>query len=132
MKKLFNPMLFLLFFCTAHLCTAQDYLGSWTLDWSQVLDSDQTESAKVSNDLHSISKKSEKNPVWVLSSDSLKVFQSGDMISAAEIKWIRDDRFEIVDDKKSEKRIHYIEEVESDKIKMKRRNSDSEIYLRKL
>jgi len=132
MKKKFTPILFVALFSIPQLSYAQDYLGSWTLDWSQVMESSKNESAKVSGDLHSINKKSEKNPVWVITSDSLKVYQSGEMISAAEIKWTRDDRFEIIDDKKNEKRIHYIEEVESDKIKMKTRNSDSEIYLRKI
>jgi|GEM_PF-4423399 len=132
MKKFFSPILFLIFCCTGQTCSAQDYLGSWTLDWSQLLKGNPTEDVEVSNGLHSINNESEKSPVWVLSSDSLKVYQSGDMISAARIKWTRDDRFEIVGDTKSRKRIHYIEEVESDKIRMKTRNSDSEIYLRKL
>lgn len=132
MKKNFTPLLLVVLFSIPQLCSAQDYLGSWTLDWSKVMGNVKNESAKVSDDLENLNKKSEKNPVWILSSDSLKVFQSGDMISAAQIKWTRDDRFEIIDEEKNKKQIHYIEEIESDKIKMRTGYSDSEIYLRKL
>lgn len=130
MKKNFTPILLLLLFSIPQLCTSQDYLGSWTLDWSHGMDIDKTKSTKVSDDLKTINEQSEKNPVWVFSMDSLKVYQSGDLVSTAEIKWTRNDRFEIVDDKKN--RIHYIDQIESDKIKMRTGYSDAEIYLRKL
>ena len=102
------------------------------MDWSQVMDSDKKKSTMVSDDLETMNKKSEKNPVWVFSLDSLKVYQSGDLISTAEIKWTRNDRFEIVDDEQKKNRIHYIDKIESDKIKMRTGYSDAEIYLRKL
>jgi len=132
MNKKFTPFLFLILFSTPKFCSAQDYLGSWTLDWSQVMESDKKEAAKVSTNLESRNKKSKKNPIWVLSMDSLKVYQSGDMISATQIKWTRDDRFELVNDDNKKKRIHYIDQLESDKIKMRTGYSDSEIYLRRL
>ena len=97
-----------------------------------MMESDKKEAAKVSTNLESRNKKSKKNPIWVLSMDSLKVYQSGDMISATQIKWTRDDRFELVNDDNKKKRIHYIDQLESDKIKMRTGYSDSEIYLRRL
>lgn len=132
MKKNFTPILLLLCFSIPQLSISQDYLGSWTLDWSQVMDSNENENLKVTDDLQKMNKSSDKNPIWVFSTDSLKVYQSGNLISKAEIKWTRDDRFEIVDGEKKKNRTHYIDQIESDRIKMRTGYSDSEIYLRKL
>lgn len=132
MKKNLTPLLVLFLFSTPQFCSAQDYLGSWTLDWSQVIESNRTETAKVSTNLESRNNKSEKNPIWVLSIDSLKVYQSGDMISATQIKWTKGDRFEIINDDEKQKRMHYIDQIENGKIKMSTGYSDSEIYLRRL
>ena len=131
MKK-FTPIALLILFSLPQLCIAQDYFGSWTIDWSQVMAGDKKKTTRVSDDLETTNKQSEKNPIWVFSIDSLKVYQSGDLISTAEIKWTGNDRFEIIDDEKEKNRIHYIDYLESDKIKMRTGYSDAEIYLRKL
>jgi hypothetical protein len=132
MKKNFTPIVLLFLFLIPQFCSSQDYLGSWTLDWSQVMGSQENKSTKVSDDFETTNKESEKNPVWVFSMDSLKVYQNGDLISTAEIKWTRNDRFEIVEDDNKKNRIHYIDEIESNKIKMRTGYSDAEIYLRKM
>ncbi len=132
MKKNFTLFSLLILFSLPQLCSAQDYLGSWTLDWSKVMEGDEQKSAMVSDDLETINKQSDKNPVWVLSKDSLKVYQSNSLISSAEIKWTRNDRFEIIDEEKKKNPIHYIDELEEGKIKMRTGYSDAELYLRKL
>jgi len=130
--KIITPIALLVFISLSQRCMAQEYVGSWTLDWSQVMESDSKKSTTVPSDLKSRNNNSDKNPVWVLSIDSLKVFQAGSMISGAEIKWTRNDRFEIIDEEKKNNPIHYIDDLDDGKIKMRAGYSDSEIYLRRL
>lgn len=96
------------------------------------MESDEQNSSMVSEDMDAINTKSDKNPVWVLSKDSLKIYQSNALISSAEIKWTRDDRFEIIDEEKKKNPVHYIDEIDEGQIKMRTGYSDAELYLRRL
>ncbi|HKK39946.1 MAG TPA: hypothetical protein VJ949_11055 [Cryomorphaceae bacterium] len=132
MKKNFTLFAILFFFSIPQFCSSQEYFGSWTLDWSKVMEGDDHQYPVVSDTLKTINNYSDKNPIWVLSMDSLKVFQNGGLISTAKIKWTRNDRFEIIDDQKKKNPIHYIDHLEDGKIKMRTGYSDAEIYLRRL
>ena len=132
MTKKFTFIASFIFVFSYHSTVAQEYLGSWALDWSQALNDDENLNSKVADSLKSVNMSSEKNPIWVLGKDSLKVYQNGSMISAAEINWTRTDRFEIVDGNKRKNYNYYINELEDGKIKMSTGHSDAEIYLRRL
>jgi hypothetical protein len=132
MKKNFTLFSLFILVSLPNYCSAQNYLGSWTLDWSKVMESDEQNSSMVSEDMDAINTKSDKNPVWVLSKDSLKIYQSNALISSAEIKWTREDRFEIIDEEKKKNPVHYIDEIDEGQIKMRTGYSDAELYLRRL
>lgn len=131
MKRISTSVAILLFFTLPQLCCAQEYFGSWTLDWSAVLSSSGS-NPMIVDSLKKIQGQQEKNPVWIMSRDSLKVFQNGSMISAAEIHWTKDDKFEIIDVRKRKNPVHYIDKIDEGLIKMRTGYSDAEIYLRRL
>jgi hypothetical protein len=122
----------LAFLLSSHFITAQEYIGTWALDWSGDYHKGKQKTTKVADSLHSANLRSEKNPVWVFAEDSLKIYQNGALISTAEIKWTRSDQFEIIDDNKKKNLTYFIDDIDEEKIKMRTGYSDAEIYLRKL
>lgn len=119
-------------FSVPQFCHAQEYFGSWTLDWSRLLSSTEHVGSHISDSLEDINYESRRNPIWVFSMDSLKVYQNETLISVAEIKWKKNDQFEIIDSSKKKNPEHYIDHLEDGRIKMRTSYSDAEIYLRKL
>lgn len=113
-------------------CQAQDFYGKWTLDWTSVTQSEGVFSSGLSNSLTEIEKDVNKNPIWEFSQDSLKVYQNGRTISAAGISWIKSNKFEILSEDGSKKRVHIIDEITEDKILMKTTYSDAELNLRRI
>jgi len=110
---------------------AQDFFGKWTLDWNSAMRNDEVASNQVAESFINENMENTYNPVWVLSKDSLEVFQNGKMIRSASIVWKDETQFEILSKGKKSK-THIIEKVDDQHIKMRSRSSESILLLRRL
>jgi hypothetical protein len=86
----------------------------------------------VQEGLAEIEGKEGRNPLWILSVDSLKVMSGGEVISSAAIEWKDESTFEILDPSKRKSPLHYIERVGPARIKMRTNYNDGALYLRKI
>lgn len=129
MRNLYLVLLFSAFSISA---AGQSYLGSWTLDWSQVLDTTKYHNPMVDSGLQDIEKKAGRSVVWVFSDDSLKVLRGGQYISKAAIRWTNENTYELINSSKKKKAKHFIEALSDEQIRMSTNYDESELYLRKL
>jgi len=128
-RHLFIGCLFLLFFNSAK---SQSYLGSWALDWSQVLDTAKYRNPLVLIGLDEIENKPGTKLIWVFDETNLRIMRDGEVLSEASIEWTENDRFVITRPKKSNDPTHIIEPTSEGKIRVLSDKNDAEIFLRKL
>lgn len=111
---------------------SQDYLGSWTLDWSQVIDTSEYKNPAILFGLEELEGMSGQSIVWILGEHSIKILKGGKVISEAEIEWVSNHEFVILDPKRSGMPKHYLDYVDNGRVLMRSNYGDGVIYLKKL
>jgi hypothetical protein len=129
---MFRYFLVLLTFFSLGQIQAQNLVGNWTLDWTQVMDTLEHTNPLVSDGLLKLETENEYQARWEIRSDSLLLFRKGLDVMRFPLEWINVGECRFTEVYKGKKIAYRLKELDRNRLQMTNDHSKDAIWLKRL